>query len=85
MQKWEYKVVGVASFRERIEDRFAMLRASLNYSRQYPKNPRSLSTFSCLTNTVMRRRKPLPFLLASFLYILLPNPRVPQRGVLHHR
>ena len=41
------------------------------YSRQYPKNRRSLITFSYLTNTVMGRRGPLPFLLASFLYDLL--------------
>jgi hypothetical protein len=27
--------------------------------------------FSCLMNTVMQRREPLPFLLASFLYIRL--------------
>ena len=43
----------------------------LCYSKQYPRNSRSLSTFSCLTNTVMRRREPLPFLFANFLYILL--------------
>ncbi len=42
-----------------------------SYSKQYPRNSKSLTTFSCLTNTVMRRREPLPFLLASFLYTLL--------------
>ena len=39
----------------------------LSYSRWYPKNFRSLTTFSYLTNTVMRRREPLPLLFASFL------------------
>jgi hypothetical protein len=48
-----------------------MLREPLSYSRRYHKNSRSLTTFSYLTNTVMRRREPLPFFLASFLYILL--------------
>jgi hypothetical protein len=42
-----------------------MFQASLNYSKQYPKNSRSLITFSCLMNTVMRRRKPLPFSFAN--------------------
>jgi hypothetical protein len=37
------------------------------YSNWYPRNPRSLITFSYLTNTVIRRREPLPFFLASFL------------------
>jgi hypothetical protein len=37
-----------------------MLQASLNYSRRYPKNSRSLTTFSCLTNTVMLCRELLP-------------------------
>src|ERR687898_1387888 len=46
-------------------------RNSHGYSNRYPKNPRSLITFSYLTNTVMLSREPLPFLLASFLYILL--------------
>jgi hypothetical protein len=54
-----------------MEDASAMVQASLNYSKQYPKNSRSLTTFSCLTNTVMRRREPIPFLLANFLYTLL--------------
>src|SRR5215207_527158 len=31
----------------------------------------SLTTFSCLTNTVIRRKEPVPFLFASFLYIRL--------------
>jgi hypothetical protein len=35
------------------------------YSKWYPKNSRSLTTFSCLTNTTMRRRRPLPFPFAS--------------------
>jgi hypothetical protein len=39
----------------------------LSYSRRYPMNSRSLITVSYRTNTVMRRREPLPFLLASFL------------------
>src|SRR5215208_7689480 len=38
-----------------------------SYSRQYPKNSRSLTTFSYLTKTVMRRREPLLFFLTSFL------------------
>jgi hypothetical protein len=37
----------------------------LSYSRRYPKNSRSLTTFSCLTNAVMRRREPLPSSLTS--------------------
>ena len=46
-------------------------RNSYGYSNWYPKNSRSLSTFSYLTNTVMLCREPIPFFLASFLYILL--------------
>src|SRR5919112_1638767 len=42
-----------------------------DYSNWYPKNARSLPTFSCLTNTVIRRRELTPFLFASLLYILL--------------
>ncbi len=42
-------------------------RNSSGYSNWYPKNSRSLTTFSCLTNTVIRRRELPPFLLASFL------------------
>ena len=34
----------------------------VNYSRQYPKNPKSLNAFSYLTNTVMRRRGRHPYL-----------------------
>jgi hypothetical protein len=48
-----------------------MLRELLSYSRRYPRNSRILTTFSCLTNTVIRRRKPPPVLLASLLYIRL--------------
>jgi hypothetical protein len=39
--------------------------SSRGYSSWYPKNSRSLSTFSCLTNTVMRRREALPFSLQA--------------------
>jgi hypothetical protein len=46
-------------------------KAFLRYCKLYPKNSSSLTTFTCLTNTVVRGRGPLPFLLASFLYILL--------------
>jgi hypothetical protein len=45
--------------------------SSRGYSSWYPKNSRSLSTFSCLTNTVMRRREALPFLSAGLRYIRL--------------
>jgi hypothetical protein len=44
-----------------------MIQGFFIYSKRYPRNSRSLTTFSCLTNTVMLRRGPLPFLLASFL------------------
>ncbi len=44
-----------------------MLREPRSYSKQYPRYSRSLTTFSYFTNTVMQRREPLPFLLASFL------------------
>ena len=46
-------------------------RSSRGYSNWYPKYSRSLTTFSCLTKIVMRRREPLPSLPASFLYIRL--------------
>ena len=36
-------------------------RSSRGYSNWYPKNSRSLTTFSYLTNTAMRCREPLPF------------------------
>jgi hypothetical protein len=42
-------------------------KAFLSYSRRKPRNSSNLTTFSCLTNTVMRRREPLPFLFASLL------------------
>jgi hypothetical protein len=56
---------------EKIEDTSIICKEFLSYSRQYPRNSRSLTTFSCITNTVMLCREPIPFLLAKFLYILL--------------
>jgi hypothetical protein len=47
------------------------LREPRSYSNWYPRNSSSLTTFSCLMNTVMRRREPLPFLFAGLRYILL--------------
>jgi hypothetical protein len=44
-----------------------MFQRFLSYSTRWPRNSSSLTTFSCLTNTVIRRRDPLPFLFASFL------------------
>ena len=44
---------------------FKETRNSSGYSNWYPRNPSSLTTFSYLTNTVMRRRKPLPFPFAN--------------------
>ena len=42
-----------------------------SYSRWYPKNRRSRTTFSYLTNTMSRRSLPEPRLFASFLNTLL--------------
>jgi hypothetical protein len=39
-----------------MKDPSAMIQGLFIYSKEYPKNFRSLSTFSCLTNTVIRRR-----------------------------
>src|SRR5215207_4905490 len=48
-----------------------MIQQRLSYSKQYPRNSRSLTTFSYLANTVIPRRELLPFHFASFLYIRL--------------
>jgi hypothetical protein len=42
-----------------------MVQGIFIYSNRYPKNPRSLTTFAYLTNTVMRRTELLPFPFAS--------------------
>ena len=42
-----------------MENPSALFEGFLSYSKQYPKNSRSLTTFSCLTNTVMLCREPL--------------------------
>jgi hypothetical protein len=59
-----YKGIGIVGFLMGLD---TPTEASGGYSKQYPRNSRSLTTFSCLTNTVMLCREPLPFLLASFL------------------